>query len=77
MNWLIVVGIYVVCCVLSYLFMRRDFRKNDLGWSNKDRISGVLFSLLGPVMLIVGIIINLQTYILKKFKNYWEKPAKW
>jgi hypothetical protein len=46
-------------------------------WSNGDRFVCILLSLFGPISLFIATLDNLQKYISEKFKNYWEKPAKW
>ena len=94
MEWywilLIFVGLlYVISCVVTYFWMRKEVRSYKKVWTNGDRLDFFAIAIIiCPFVVIFEIIPTCFLYLLKKcreFKkkckikcsNYLAKPAKW
>jgi hypothetical protein len=86
---IIIASVYLVSYALSYLiFKHNEIKYNtEMGyrkWTNQDKITGLIFSLLGPISLILMALIYYLPLPIKdvskkfnKVDEWLEKPSKW
>lgn len=73
MNIVYYVLIYLVGYVLSYLFIRHDFKRDNLPWTLGQRVFALILSCLSWVIVLAGVLIV--------YPIGWcirsNKPVKW
>ncbi len=74
--------IWLICLILSYIIVRISFYCQDLDWTIGDRWFMLITSILGPLSLLIIILICTEdfiTYLKYRIHNKLDNstPTKW
>ena len=78
MNILLIILIYLVGCILTYLLFRYDWKKTfNNRWTIGDRRFALTISIGSWIGVVVGLSIIIPKFIMRNYKVDSNKPAKW
>jgi len=78
MTTILLATAWVVCGVVGYRITRSWYRNaTHFSWTRGMRLSEIIFSIFGPLALMINIMIYLDDIIFFKRPKSWDKPAKW